>query len=66
MKSQSSDANLRESPGAMFLACMAASIATVPDPQKGSAITRPGLKNDSDTMAAASVSLIGAATSITR
>ena len=66
MKSQPSAANFRDSPGATLRACIAASMANVPDPQNGSAMIRPGRKNDRETMAAASVSLIGAATSITR
>ncbi len=58
--------NFLESPGAMFLASSAASIAMVPYPQNGSIRNLPGLKNDRLTIAAAMVSFIGAGTSFTR
>ncbi len=50
---------------AMFLPIIAASIGMVPEPQHGSTSSLPAFQNDSCTIAAARVSLIGAATSQT-
>ena len=66
IRSQPSLAKWRERPGAMFLAIMAASIGMVPEPQQGSTSSRSAFQKESWIMAAARVSLIGAATLATR
>ena len=62
MASHSSLAKLRLMPGAMLRPIIAASIGMVPEPQQGSTRMRSFFQNESNTIAAASVSLIGAST----